>query len=85
MIKHDNNFDVLRLFAAWLVLFSHSYPLSGQPFADPFSRYVGLDTAGGVGVSIVFLLSGYLVAHWWQRSSSVASFVWKRVRRIYPA
>ncbi|MBC7708636.1 MAG: acyltransferase [Rhizobacter sp.] len=85
MIKHDNNFDVLRLFAAWLVLFSHSYPLSGQPFADPFSRYVGLDTAGGVGVAIFFLLSGYLVTQSWQRSSSVTSFVWKRVRRIYPA
>lgn len=30
MNKHDNNFDVLRLFPAWLVLLSHSYPLSGN-------------------------------------------------------
>lgn len=85
MDRRDNNFDVLRLLAAWLVLFSHSYPISGQLIADPFARYVGIDTFGGVGVAIFFVLSGYLVTQSWQRSTSAFSFIWKRLRRIYPA
>ena len=85
MDRRDNNFDLLRLLAAWLVLFSHSYPIAGQLIGDPFTRYVGIDTFGGVGVAIFFVLSGYLVTQSWQRSSGVSSFVWKRIRRIYPA
>lgn len=85
MDRRTNNFDLLRLLAAWFVLFSHSYPLAGRQVADPFSRYLGIDTLGGVGVAIFFVLSGYLVTQSWQRSSGLANFVWKRVRRIYPA
>jgi hypothetical protein len=33
-MERDDNFDPLRIFAAGLVLFSHSYPL----FAGPTSR-----------------------------------------------
>jgi hypothetical protein len=31
--RRTNNFDLLRLLAAWFVLFSHCYPLTGQPVA----------------------------------------------------
>lgn len=74
--RRSNNFDALRLLAAWLVLFSHCYPISGQKVADPFNRIVGLDTFGGVGVAIFFVLSGYLVTLSWQRSPGDASFLW---------
>ena len=53
--------------------------------ADVFSRYIGIDTFGGVGVAIFFVLNGYLVTQSWQRCGDVLSFVWKRLRRIYPA
>lgn len=84
-LRHDNNFDILRLFAAWLVLFSHCYPLAGTGQPDPFARWVGVDTLGGVGVAIFFVLSGYLVTESWVRAPAVSTFVWRRVRRIYPA
>ena len=83
--RRSNNFDALRLFAAWCVLFGHCYPLAGLNVADPFSRVVGIDTLGGLGVSIFFVLSGYLVTLSWQRSTGIAVFLWKRIRRIYPA
>jgi peptidoglycan/LPS O-acetylase OafA/YrhL len=83
--RDQNHFDELRLLAAWFVLFSHCYPLSGQTLGDPFARTFGLDTLGGVGVSIFFVLSGYLVTLSWQRSDTVSDFLWKRVRRIFPA
>ena len=83
--RSDNRFDELRLLAAWLVLFSHSYPLYGMKVADPFARTVGVDTFGGVGVSIFFVLSGFLVMQSWERANGVLDFAWKRIRRIYPA
>lgn len=83
--RRTNNFDLLRLVAAWFVLFSHCYPLSGQPVADPFVRHTGIDTLGGIGVSIFFVLSGYLVTNSLERSSSVFSFARKRAFRIFPA
>jgi peptidoglycan/LPS O-acetylase OafA/YrhL len=83
--RRTNNFDLLRLVAAWFVLFSHCYPLTGQPVLDPFARYTGIDTLGGIGVSIFFVLSGYLVTISLERSSSVFSFAKKRVFRIFPA
>jgi hypothetical protein len=75
--RRTNNFDLLRLLAAWFVLFSHCYPLTGQPVLDPFARYTGIDTLGGIGVSIFFVLSGYLVTNSLERSSSVFSFARK--------
>lgn len=43
-------FDTLRLLAAWLVLFSHSYSLSGIPDREPLLRWTGQETLGGVGL-----------------------------------
>jgi hypothetical protein len=83
--RRTNNFDLLRLLAAWFVLFSHCYPLTGQPVLDPFARHTGIDTLGGIGVSIFFVLSGYLVTNSLERSSSVYSFARKRAFRIFPA
>lgn len=83
--REDNRFDVLRLLAAWLVLFSHCYPLGGRPTLEPLMSTVGIDTLGGVGVAIFFVLSGYLVSISLERSSSVLEFARRRVLRIYPA
>lgn len=54
--REDNRFDILRLLAAWLVLFTHCYALGGRPFQEPLASTWGLDSLGGVGVSI-FLFS----------------------------
>jgi peptidoglycan/LPS O-acetylase OafA/YrhL len=83
--RSANNFDALRLLAAWLVLFSHCYPLVGADRPDPYAAAIGIDTLGGVGVTIFFTLSGYLVAESFSRSTNVFDFIWRRLRRIYPA
>ena len=56
-----NNFDVLRLLAASLVLFSHSYALTASP--EPFA--VSGWTFGEVGVVMFFAMSGFLIAKSW--------------------
>ncbi len=83
--SHDNGFDSLRLLAAWLVLFNHSYPLSGIAGVDAVTLWLKIDTSGGLGVSIFFALSGYLVTISLQNCQSYFDYFRRRVVRIYPA
>ncbi len=82
--RDDNRFDILRLVAAWLVLFSHCYPLGGRPQNEPLASTLGIDTLGGVGVAIFFVLSGYLVTISLERSPSLREFARRRALRIFP-
>ncbi|MBB4016774.1 peptidoglycan/LPS O-acetylase OafA/YrhL [Chelatococcus caeni] len=79
-----NNFDLLRLVAVLLVLWSHSYTLTGTG-AELFHWLTdGYDTGGGMGVAIFFAISGFLVA----RSVTVhasGQYLLNRVLRIVPA
>ena len=77
-----NNFDVLRLLAASLVLFSHSYALtaSTEPFAD-----VSGWTLGEVGVVMFFAMSGFLIAKSWSDQPRLVPFAVKRALRLLPA
>ena len=61
-----NNFDILRLISALLVIYGHSYPLTGLP--EPGFAASGVAT---IGVKIFFVISGYLVALSWLRDSNL--------------
>ena len=77
---HDaNNFDFLRVAAAFAVLLSHQYALSGRP--EPI---VLVGTMGGWGVLVFFAISGYLVAGSWQHDPNLARFGARRLLRIWP-
>jgi peptidoglycan/LPS O-acetylase OafA/YrhL len=76
----DNNFDVLRLLAAWAVLVSHSYALVGM--REPLHQ---LDTSlGHVGVLIFFAVSGLLIRRSWELDPSPRDFWIKRGLRLLP-
>jgi peptidoglycan/LPS O-acetylase OafA/YrhL len=75
-----NNFDVLRLGAALLVLVSHSWALTGR--AEP--SFAG-DTFGGIGVGIFFAISGFLIARSWDLDPRALAYVVKRFLRLWPA
>ncbi|MFO7308899.1 MAG: acyltransferase [Pseudomonadota bacterium] len=79
-----NNFDLLRLVAALLVLWSHSYTLTGTA-GEPFHWLTGgYDTGGGLGVAIFFAISGFLVARSVTRHTP-SQYLVNRVLRIVPA
>ena len=80
----DNGFDGLRVIAAWLVLFNHSYPLTGANSVDVLTQILRIDTSGGLAVCIFFVISGYLVTISLEHSESVLDFCKKRCLRIYP-
>jgi peptidoglycan/LPS O-acetylase OafA/YrhL len=78
-----NNFDLLRLVLAGLVLWSHSYSLAGT--SDPLRRLTGVLEGGRLGVEGFFVLSGFLVTQSWHRSTSAGTFAVKRALRVFPA
>jgi peptidoglycan/LPS O-acetylase OafA/YrhL len=72
-----NNFDLLRVLAAYQVIFGHAlghFDLSGIPFSGYFP-----------GVPIFFAISGFLISASWERSNSLGQYLKNRFLRIYPA
>lgn len=80
--SRSNNFDVLRLGAAALVLFSHAFLVNGVP--DPAIAVTGDETLGDMAVTAFFGISGFLVARSWCRDPRLGRFVAKRALRILP-
>lgn len=79
-LARQNNFDLIRLYAALNVVFSHSLThlrLPGRPLWD-------WALVAAPGVPIFFMISGFLITESFLRSPSLIRFAWKRALRIYP-
>ena len=81
MQHKDNNLNLLRLVAALMVLYAHSFAFYGNPAAG----FLGLTSYGGLGIDIFFVISGYLIVKSWDFSPSPKNFLIKRSLRIFPA
>ena len=68
----------MRLIAALLVVVSHTFPLAGQPAF----RISGVEDLGALGVSIFFVISGFLVTGSYLRDPK--TYLAKRLLRIEP-
>ena len=81
----DNNFNLLRFIAAYLVLYSHSYALAlGDPAAEPPRSVVGMSW-GNIAVDVFFITSGFLIANSFFGRNNIIVFTWARILRIFPA
>ncbi len=81
---YDNNFNLLRLIAAALVILGHSYFLTAQHGQEePLQRLIGIDS-GAFAVDIFFVISGFLVSKSYLKSRQVFPYVTARVLRIFP-
>lgn len=83
--NHNNNFNLIRLIAATLVLVTHSYSLTNREEGDLLFRL----TSGSLlfsytAVATFFCISGYLIFQSAINSTGVASFFFRRVLRIIP-
>ena len=76
----ENNFDLLRLFGAALVVYGHSYALAGA--VVPGFAATSVST---IGVKIFFSISGYLITLSWLRDPNLPRYLTRRIVRIFPA
>lgn len=80
-----NNFTALRILFAWLVLFGHSFPITGSGHLNPLQEFFEKSTwIGEIAVSGFFAISGYLVTASFLRRG-IADYCISRILRIYPA
>jgi peptidoglycan/LPS O-acetylase OafA/YrhL len=75
-VERHNNFDLLRLIAAVLVIFSHAFLLAeNSQDHDPLMMLTGQTVLGVVGVFVFFTISGYLVTQSFDNTPSPLVFL----------
>lgn len=81
----DNNFNLIRLLAAFAVLASHSLMLATGHFRDnPIPDR--LETSiGSIAVDVFFIVSGFLVTGSLATRQNLRGYLVSRALRIYPA
>ena len=84
-VGRANNFNLLRFFAASLVILSHCSALAWGQNPELIWNYMGhLETGGSIGVLIFFAISGFLVVQSFVSRARLKYFVAARALRIYP-
>lgn len=85
----DNNFTLLRFFAALAVLYGHSYPLSlglsgGEDVISQLSIRICQESLPSIAVGLFFVTSGFLVCASYIQRESLFAFIVARILRIFP-
>lgn len=80
----NNNFTLLRLCAAFLVVLAHGWVACTGGDADlPLMQWLGVGS-GWVGVAMFFVISGFFISRSFETRGSLTSFVAARCLRIFP-
>lgn len=81
----DNNFNLIRMVAAFSVLLTHCFALvGGSRESEPLLSMLGM-TIGDIAVDMFFVTSGFLITASLLSRKSMIDFIWARMLRIYPA
>lgn len=82
---NKNNFNLLRLFFAILVILSHSSEfIDGNRDRELLTQIFNTISFGDLAVDGFFILSGYLIVKSWDSNKDIFEFLKKRIIRIYP-
>lgn len=80
--RHGNNFDLIRLAAALVIVVSHAYALQIGYAAMPATAPLLL--VGYAALAALFTVSGHLIAISWMNQPDPVRFFWKRSLRVLP-
>jgi peptidoglycan/LPS O-acetylase OafA/YrhL len=79
-IRRENNFDIVRLSLAIVVVFFHVGYLSGAPTFD----WLAYHFSGHLAVEGFFAISGFLIFASYERCATLTDYFVKRAARILP-
>jgi peptidoglycan/LPS O-acetylase OafA/YrhL len=79
-MKRENNFDIIRLLLAVVVVLFHVGHVSSAPIFESLPRYF----SGHLAVEGFFAISGFLIFASWERCSGLRDYTVKRAARILP-
>ena len=81
-----DNFLLLRLLAASLVIYGHAPAFASASGWPDVVTWLGWDTySGDLAVNVFFVISGFMITGSYLRRAHLLDFLWARVIRIYPA
>ncbi|AJX70893.1 acyltransferase family protein [Burkholderia pseudomallei] len=84
--RDNNNFEILRLIAACVVIVGHAKPITGDKSAhDLVLDLLHFDYSGSLAVKFFFLLSGLVVTNSLLSDLELRRFMCARIARIFPA
>jgi peptidoglycan/LPS O-acetylase OafA/YrhL len=90
LIEYDgnrkNNFTIIRIILAWLVLYGHGFPIQNiDGIRDPLNRlFQGSTWIGDIAVNGFFAISGFLVTASFVKRGPI-DYIISRILRILPA
>ncbi|MEO7251222.1 MAG: acyltransferase, partial [Arenimonas sp.] len=86
LARKSDNFLLLRIIAALMVIYGHSFPLTWDIGAGELFLKLGWRIySGDIAVDLFFVISGFMVAGSFLARSSLPVFLSARVLRIVPA
>ncbi|MFC5742299.1 acyltransferase family protein [Dyella tabacisoli] len=84
--QDQDNFLLLRLLAASMVIYGHSAAISGNTALPDLFTWLGWGVySGTLAVNAFFVISGLMITGSYLRRGHLPSFLWARFLRIYPA
>lgn len=84
-MRHENNFNFLRFWLAWVVILSHSFELiDGNRSRELLTQAFHTYSFGEFAVNAFFLMSGFFIAQSWVFSPHFGDFIKKRLLRLLP-
>jgi len=84
--KRQDNFLLLRIIAACMVIYGHSFALTKDVgLTDIFLKYDWGRYSGDLAVSMFFVISGFMVSGSFLGRSNLVEYVKARLLRILPA
>lgn len=84
--KENNNLDIFRLLAAFLVIYGHApFFYKNLPSYDFVWDFLKFDYSGSLAVKIFFFLSGLVVTNSLVTKGDIFNFLVSRFFRIWPA
>jgi peptidoglycan/LPS O-acetylase OafA/YrhL len=86
LARRQDNFLLLRLMAAALVIYGHSFALTAESGEGDIFIALGWHSySGAIAVDTFFLISGFMITGSYLRRNNVLDFVWARSLRLIPA